>query len=393
VNLLVTSSRMPFALDEIRKFGRRGHRVFAADSFPAAPGSHSRYVAAHMIVAPPQRAPMRFLSEVKQIIQHRAVDVVVPCFEEAFYLARHLPELSAVTHLFTSIFDVLSRLHSKWQFNRLAGELGIDAPETLLVESDVELDAALRAWPRYVARPAWSRGGLHILTNVAPLAGAVARASCRPTPQRPWIVQPYVDGIDLCTFSVANHGRVTVHCSYVHPIEIEHAGGIVFESVVEPTTLAVSERIVEATGYHGQIGVDFRRTASGKLVVLECNPRPTAGVHLVPDQVLVDAVLAKKVGRMWVVPAGVKRKYASAVLRDLVLHGARLHAHLAVLLSRSVGDVYRERGDWLPALYQVISYAYVSMYRMRNRHLATRRGTSLMAAYFDGIAWNGEPIP
>ena len=40
MRLLITSSRMPFALDAIRKLGERGHEVFAADSYAASPGSH-----------------------------------------------------------------------------------------------------------------------------------------------------------------------------------------------------------------------------------------------------------------------------------------------------------------------------------------------------------------
>jgi hypothetical protein len=39
VRLLITSSRMPFALDAIRKLGERGHEVFASDSYEDSPGS------------------------------------------------------------------------------------------------------------------------------------------------------------------------------------------------------------------------------------------------------------------------------------------------------------------------------------------------------------------
>jgi hypothetical protein len=46
----------------------------------------------------------------------------------------------------------------------------------------------------------------------------------------------------------------------------------------------------------------------------------------------------------------------------------------------------------MPALYQVLSYAQVLGYLRRHRHAAARAGTTLMAAYFDGIAWDGEPI-
>jgi hypothetical protein len=390
VNVLITSARMPFALDEVRKFGRRGHRVFAADTFGAAPGAHSHHVAARLRVASPQHAPARFIADVKQILIEHRIDLLLPCFEEVFYLARHLPELAQLTQVFTSELDTLARLHRKSSFNALARQLGIAVPETIVVEDQVELLRALGAWRRYVARPAYSRGGLQLLTNTGPLAGALAVGACRPTRARPWIVQPYVDGTDVCSFSVSHHGRVVAHCAYVHPMEIEHRGGIVFESVAEPGTLDAVARLVEATGYHGQLGADFRRTADRSLVALECNPRPTAGVHMMADALLVDAVVAPSSGRVRVVPAGIRRKYNGAVLRDLVLHGTRLGEHLALLLSRY--DVDRKDRDRMPSLYQLLSYVLTLGTRAR-RHRAAPRGTSLMAAYFDGVEWNGEEIP
>ena len=391
MRLLVTSSRMPFALDEIRKFARCGHRVVAADALGMAPGSHSRLVEAAVRLAPPEFEPERFLAEVKEVVLARRIDLVVPCFEEVFYLARHLAELSEVVCVLASDFDVLARLHHKARFNTLAREVGIRVPDTTMVTSRRELIAALPPGRRYFARPAWSRGGLEALTNAGPLAGARSVDDCDPTPDQPWIVQDYVDGTDVCTFSVARHGRLSAHCSYVHPRQIEHAGGIVFESIVDPDTLAAATRIVEATGYHGQISLDFRRGQDG-LVALECNPRPTAGVHLMGDEMLCDAVLEPPNGHVRIVPAGVRRMYLSAVVRNLVLNWNRAREDLTWLLSVT-RDVYAELDDALPALYQVLSYGHVLDWRRRHRHRSERRHTSLVAAYFEGIQWNGGPIP
>jgi len=392
VNLLVTSSRMPFALDEIRKFGRLGHHVIAVDTFRAAPGSHSRWASARLRVASPQHEPLRFVGDVKQIIHTRQVELVVPCFEEVFILARHLTELAEVTQVLTSPLDVLARLHHKYAFNLLARLLRVDAPETVLVEDRADLAAALRMWPRWLARPAWSRGGLDVCANAGPLAGALSPDDCHPTREQPWIVQQYVDGSDVCSFSVVQKGRVVAHCTYVHPMEIEHGGGIVFQSVEEPRTLAMVQKIVEETGYHGQLGADFRRGTDGSLKVIECNPRPTAGVHLIDDETLVDAVLGRPHHRPRVVPAGVRRQYASAVLRELVLHPGGRRFALALLSARNAPDVYGEPGDRLPSVFNAISYLYTLAYRTRHRRHG-RAGTSLMAAYFDGIEWNGDPLP
>jgi len=390
MNVLVTSSRMPFALDEIRKLGRAGHRVHAADTFYSAPGSHSRYVAAHFEVTPPEKDARRYADEIGDIVRRYAIELVVPCFEEVFYLARYRERLSARVRLFAAGFPLLARLHDKASFHALADELGLPTPATERVADRGELLRALARTPRYVARPACSRGGIEVLANAGALAGMLTVDECVPTAARPWIVQEYIDGIDVCSFSVARHGHVVAHCTYVHPKEIEHAGGIVFASVVDDEVLTCARRLVEATGYHGQISMDFRRGPRG-LSVLECNPRPTAGVHLMSAATLVEALLGDGDRVPAVVAEGASRLYASALVRDALLHPRALLSDLAYLFS-DAADVYAESGDRLPALFQLLSYGQVISYRLRHRRAPERAAAKLMAAYFEGIRWNGQPI-
>lgn len=389
MNILVTSSRMPFALDEIRKLGRAGHRVHAADTFYSAPGSHSRFVAERCEVTPPERDAVAYVKQIDELVRRWEIDLILPCFEEVFYLSRHRDRLWPHVDLFAADFPLLARLHHKAAFHLLARELGLATPATVLVESKRELSQALSRFSRYVARPAWSRGGLEMLANAGPLAGTATLAECTPTPASPWIVQEYVDGVDLCAFSIARHGRVVAHCTYVHPKELNHTGGIVFQSVGDGEALACAQRVVEATGYHGQISLDFRRGAGG-LVVLECNPRPTAGVHLMPAWMLVWALLGRGNGVPLVVPPGVRRLYATALMRDAFLHPRELGRDLAYLFS-DAADIYAEAGDRVPALFSLLSYGHVLSYRWRHRGRASA-AAKLMAAYFDGIRWDGQPL-
>jgi hypothetical protein len=83
--------------------------------------------------------------------------------------------------------------------------------------------------------------------------------------------------------------------------------------------------------------------------------------------------------------------YASALVRDLLLHRRNFRDDVACLRS-GARDVYAERGDRWPALFQLLSYAQVLAY-LRHHGVAMRPRTTLMAAYFDGIAWDGQPIP
>lgn len=386
MRVLVTSSRLPHAIAEIRLLGRRGHTVFASDTFASAPGSHSKYVEDYFVTAAPAHAPDQFLEDVLSIVEAEGVERLMPAFEEALYLAPHRDTIAARCEPFFPPFDVLRQLHEKVSFLTLCEELGLTVPHTVVATSRDALVAATREIPRYFARPAYSRGGVCLLTNHGPLAGVVSFDECDPTESNPFVVQEFVDGQDLCTFSVCHHGRVALHASYVHPLTLEHAGGIVFDSVIDDESLDATRRVAEATRYHGRLSLDFLRTDRG-LVVVECNPRPTAGVTLVPDTMYDDALMDRRPDQTLLAPAGTRRKLSLGILRNMAVDWSEIPKDLEALLSRGK-DVYADPEDLLPMLWQFIAYGRVIGYRMRATH---RRRSDLMQGYFYDIIWDGPP--
>jgi predicted ATP-grasp superfamily ATP-dependent carboligase len=380
---------MPFALDEIRKLGKMGLTVFATDTFASAPGSHSRYVEESLVTPRPRQEPLLFLHALREIVESRRIELLLPAFEEVFYIARHRDWFKDV-EIFAPSFETLATLHDKVRFMELARGVGLKVARTIVVTSRDDLAAAAREIGEFLARPAYSRGGLDLYTNTGPLAGALSLEDCDPSPASPWLVQEFLHGVDCCSFSVVHHGRVAAHSTYVHPKSIDHAGGIVFESIESPETLAAASRIAEATGYHGQISFDFMTTDRG-VYAIECNPRPTAGVIVMPTRMFVDALLNAPRAAPAIAPRGRRRKISVALIRDMVLNWKEIPSDMAELFS-SAKDVYAEPGDLLPALYQLLSYAHVSAYR---KHLGTgsHKRSDLMAAYFFDTCWDGEPIP
>jgi hypothetical protein len=281
-------------------------------------------------------------------------------------------------------------LHNKARFLELAARLGLAVPRGRTVDDRAGLRDATREIGRFFARPVYSRGGVQLFTNVGPLAGVVALDDCEPTAQNPWIVQEFVRGLDVCSFSVVHHGDVAAHSTYVHPRTMEHAGGISFESIEEGGTLDATRRIVEATGYHGQISLDFMRTERG-LVLIECNPRATSGVYVMPEQMFEEALFRPGRGRTRVAPAGTTRKVSVALIRDMLRDWREIPADLQALFSKAP-DVYAEREDLLPALYQFLSFEHVLAYRHDHRATDKHKRTEIMAAYFDDVLWDGEAI-
>jgi hypothetical protein len=380
---------MPAALAAIRRLGTAGHEVYATDTFRTSPGLSSKYVKKAIITKSPAFETLRFVAQLEEVIKEHEIEMLFPCFEEIFYIAKHREQLAALTEVMCPSFDSLAQLHDKNRFAELTRSLSLPIPETRTVTSDDELREAVEAFPEYFARAAFSRGGVELLTNAGPLAGHIPLDQVHPTPEAPWVVQPFVRGEDLCSYSVAHHGEIAAHITYRHPLTIEHAGGIVFESVDEPRTLEIVRKYARATNFHGSISFDYLKS-DGELSMVECNPRPCSGVSVMSSEGFAGAVTAPDPDHPYVVPAGERAQIGSAILRDMFRIPHDIPEDLRFLLS-GTKDVYSQPGDRLPGIYQVLSYSHVLAFRHR-MHVRHHKHSDIMAAQFYDISWNGGEI-
>lgn len=388
MNVLITSARMPFALDEIRKFGGQGYKVYTTDTFRTSPGSHSSAVTEHLETASPRFETRQFIDDIKRIVVEKKIDLLAPQFEEMFYLAAYLPEIAELTEVFLPPFDTLVRFHNKEEFVKLCNELSILVPKTTMVSDEEGLRKAMEEYGQYFGRAVYSRGGVELFTNVGPLAGRVSAEEVHPTVENPWVMQGFVQGTDLCSFSVVHNGKVALHCTYEHPKTIEHAGGIQFISVDEPGTLEIVEKFVAATDFNGQISFDYLKTEEG-LSMVECNPRPTDGVALMSSEMFLEGILEKKAETVHVLEPGRELQIDVAIIRDMVHNWKEIPSDIESLVE--MPDLYIKWHDIVPGLYQFLSYSHVLSYR----HLLNtgkHKRTDIMAAQFYDICWDGTPI-
>ncbi len=387
--VLVTTSRMPFAVDEIRMLGDAGEVVVASDTFGATPGSHSRGASHHIVTRPPTQEPEGFVDDVIAAVERFDVDVVLPMFEEVFYLAAHRDRLDGQARLFFPDLEALTRVHDKVSFVDLCRSLDLPVAESVVATSDQELADALGRWDHWFARAAYGRGGLDVLTNSGPLDDDGDVADVHPTPENPWLVQEFLDGVDRCSWSVVRDGRIVLHSTYEHPLEIDDRGGIVFQSVDAPETLDAAQRIASELGWDGQISFDFLKTPDGVHHMVECNPRPTAGCTVATADELQAALFGPVPDEPVVIPAGRKAAIKVAVLRDIVLHPTRAAEDLRA--ASGAEGVYEHPDDHLPLLYTVLSLQHVRQYRkVLGLDKASRE--DLVAAQFFDVLWDGTPI-
>lgn len=381
---LVTSSRNTFALDIIRKLGSSGHYVVAADTYHGAIGSHSKYLADHVLTASPRFDTDRFIEDVCAVVRAHNLDIIIPTFEEAFYLAARRADLPAGVTLFTGSFDKLARLHDKGSFQRLAEQASVPIPETVLVASEEELHRAIARFPRFFARAVFSRGGVGLLTNTGPLAGKMSVEDCHPTTDQPWIVQPFVDGPMLCTYSIVVDGKVTAHCTYSAPEQWAHSTGIAFLAEDSTLTLEYTERLVGCLDptYTGQLSFDFVKRDGG-LDAIECNPRPTNGVILLDTDQFVQALLGETAEPIVVKP-GVEREIKLAVFADAF-------AEPAQHVKTSLHDLIRVR-DVDQGWHDSFAMMWGPAALIHGVTMAKGKREALLKAMGEDIVWNGEAI-
>jgi glutathione synthase/RimK-type ligase-like ATP-grasp enzyme len=383
MRLLITSSRMPFALDAIRKLGDRGHEVFACDSYDASPGSHSRYLAGHFTTASATADPEQFAADVERIVKENEIEVILPMFEEVFYLAAQHERFSEITRLYAPPFRTLAQVHDKGTFQELCDRLEIRTPKTVLCHSPEELRKAVEDFPHYFARAAFSRGGVGLLTNTGPLAGHLSVDDCKPTEVNPWLVQEFVGGPMHCTYSALHGGKVASHMSYRAPRQWEHSTGIQFLSVDPADTLPTVEKLGSELEWDGQMSLDFIETDEG-LVMIECNPRPTDGVLLMTAEELERGLLTPT-DETLLVPAGREEQLDFAVLAQVFQQPIR-EAPKTIHDLVSIPGTDRGWRDALPKLYSFLALA-------RFEKLSLKERKQLFVAMSDGITWDGQPIP
>lgn len=274
-----------------------------------SPVRHSRYVNL--------RHTYRALSPVMSLRDALSIsrpDLVIPCDDRAVQhmlrLIAQEPHSDETACLKRSLGtpENYASLMSRGQFMAECRDLGIAVPETIPLKRESELDAALEALglPAVLkADGSWGGDGVVIartreeahaawrkLSQPVSALRSLARAVIRSDPHhihammakpiRPAIsVQKFVSGNPTTTAFACWQGEVagTIHTDVVASDGATGPASVVqrVDSVsMEGAARAVARRF----GLSGLHGLDFIRTAQGKLYLLEINPRATQTSYL-----------------------------------------------------------------------------------------------------------------
>ena len=393
-NVLILGGRAPAALDHARRFAHQGWTVRVADSIPCQISGASRAVSATLRVASPRHAPARFMDDLRRASLTYDIDLIVPTCEEVFFVSRYRDRLPAHVRVVADDFEKMRAVHSKWRFLSLARECGVDVPDSARVAS---LDEA-RDWAGtrpVVLKPEYSRFGVHVrIYRHGIPSGAPPLA-----PLGHWVVQAFAEGREFCSYSVADRGRLVAHSVYRPEWRMSTSSSFYFEAVRIEAIRCFVEHFARKLDFTGQLSFDWIQHESGRMSVLECNPRATSGCHLfAPDDPLPDALNgtllhaqhdarddapATLVEPSCNTPRMVSAVMLSAGLLDALRRGElRRWAHD----YRRAFDVIGTPGDRGPiagAIRDLASYA----------RLALAQRCNMREAATQDIEWDGQELP
>jgi len=191
-----------------------------------------------------------------------------------------------------------------------ARALGIDVPASTFIESLTELDrlpdgfqypVVLKARrSRWFEGGRWHEGGVHIVRDAAQLRESVQA----PDFAGGCLIQEFVPGHGEGLFFLVDRGRIVARFAHRRLREKPPSGGVsvLSESVdPDPTLLEASERLLTDLEWHGVAMVEYRRSPTGRAVLMEINPRLWGSLQLAIDagvdfpRLMVDLYSGKQV--------------------------------------------------------------------------------------------------
>lgn len=282
------------ALAIIRSLGRRGLKVIAGHHQAKALGAASRYASESVRYPDPTTSPHSFISEISDLVGRLTIDTIVPATDSTTMLLVSQPDLSKFARVAVPTASSYETLTDKARLVKLAGRLGISAPETQIAETAAEVvNAAHDLGFPVVLKPARSRylKGDKVLSTSVQIVGsptALADALRRQAwlGDIPCLVQRFVPGHGAGIFALYAASGPVAWFAHRRIREKPPTGGVsvLSESVpIDPVMQSAAAKLLSASDWTGVAMVEFRVAQDGTPFLMEVNGRFWGSLQLAID--------------------------------------------------------------------------------------------------------------
>ena len=291
INILMTGAGAPGAAGILQCLWQHSSfNVIAADANPNAVG---HYLVKNFVVIPRADDPA-FIDSVLAVCREKDVHVVLPLVtKELIPLARHRKEFElAGAKIMVSSAESLEIANDKSRLYQFLEWRGMELPAFRIVETTDQFKSAVKelGFPGKPVcfKPSVSNGSRgfriisnevdehHVLFNEKPSAAfisydnAIQILSSKPFPEL--LVSEYLPGEEYSVDCLAKNGEAIVVAPRLRK-KIINGISVEGEFVNEESIIQYCKKIIQELQLNGNIGIQVKRSANGKFLLLEINPR------------------------------------------------------------------------------------------------------------------------
>lgn len=232
--------------------------------------------------------PGGYLEALVRELRSRNYDFILPTFEESLLLAEFRDQIESETQLFLPAFEAMWQVHHKPSLYDLCCELGIPAPPTVTHPTPFDLEDQVRTlrFPVVLKLPGGNNcDGMKYCETLPELVEHFTAQYERKVEQQadaPF-VQQKISGETIYTLMLCQEGRKLGEVIYRPLRTFPESGGTSShrESIAHPEISRLTERLAEATGWTGFLGLDFIVDRDhGTPYLIDANPRANPAVQL-----------------------------------------------------------------------------------------------------------------
>jgi hypothetical protein len=276
MKVLVTDGQLRKSLTAVRQLGVLGHEVWVAEDTPVALARFSKW-AKGALRSPPLGDPKRFSGWLQDTLIGQRFDLVLPMDDESTEAATLLGGRAAACALVPEA-DHYQWFRDKGRTIDLARSLGMDTPESRLVDTEQDLIELLAQWPQgFILRPRRGAGGRGVRLVKRP-DEAVAAFRRWASAGGGMIAQEWIAVSAKWDVGLLYGAHGEFLAGFVQRelrwFPEPYGASTVQVSASRPDLVAMARQLVESVGWRGPLEVEFLEAEdSGRMVLAEVNPR------------------------------------------------------------------------------------------------------------------------
>jgi predicted ATP-grasp superfamily ATP-dependent carboligase len=286
--VIITSGRSLMALAAAQSLGKRGVEVIGSDCIEPHLLSFSKYVEKNETYRSFNESEEQFIEDLISIIErNRPKDerpyLLMPVFDETHIIARHKEQLPEFIKVATPSAETMDRVYPKKNLSYTAQKLGVQIPETRLVNNREELeDLKEKIEFPVLIKPENASGGRGIKKVTSQQELLEGYEKTREKFGDSQLIQQFVDGEDYCMTTLFQDGELKASMAYknLRRFPTTSGSGVLRETVDDNFFKPATKQLMEPLNWHGIAQLDFLwdEDPEHPPYLIEVNPRFFGGL-------------------------------------------------------------------------------------------------------------------